>query len=58
LPIKKLNPLAKRFMKKGVDFMDLIEEGNLGLIKAVERFDPARNVAFSTYAVYWIEHNT
>ncbi|MDR1245271.1 MAG: RNA polymerase sigma factor RpoD/SigA [Endomicrobium sp.] len=48
-------PIAKRFMKKGIDFMDLIEEGNLGLIKAVEKFDPARNIAFSTYAVYWIE---
>ncbi|MDR2191541.1 MAG: RNA polymerase sigma factor RpoD/SigA [Endomicrobium sp.] len=48
-------PIAKRFMKKGIDFMDLIEEGNMGLIKAVEKFDPARKVAFSTYAVYWIE---
>ncbi|MDR2818609.1 MAG: RNA polymerase sigma factor RpoD/SigA [Endomicrobium sp.] len=48
-------PIAKRFMKKGIDFMDLIEEGNLGLIKAVEKFDPTRNIAFSTYAVYWIE---
>jgi RNA polymerase primary sigma factor len=48
-------PIAKRFMKKGMDFMDVIEEGNLGLIKAVEKFDPMRNVAFSTYAVYWIE---
>lgn len=48
-------PIAKRFMKKGVDFMDLIEEGNMGLIKAVEKFDPSKKVAFSTYAVYWIE---
>ncbi|MDR2399034.1 MAG: RNA polymerase sigma factor RpoD/SigA [Endomicrobium sp.] len=48
-------PIAKRFIKKGVDFMDLIEEGNLGLMKAIEKFDPSRNVAFSTYAVYWIE---
>jgi RNA polymerase primary sigma factor len=48
-------PIAKRFMRKGMDFMDLIEEGNLGLIRAVEKFDPMRNVAFSTYAVYWIE---
>jgi RNA polymerase primary sigma factor len=48
-------PIAKRFMKKGIDFMDLVEEGNMGLIKAVEKFDPSRNVAFSTYAVYWIE---
>ena len=48
-------PIAKRFMKKGIDFMDLVEEGNMGLIKAVEKFDPAKKVAFSTYAVYWIE---
>ncbi|MDR1942472.1 MAG: RNA polymerase sigma factor RpoD/SigA [Endomicrobium sp.] len=48
-------PIAKRFMKKGIDFMDLIEEGNMGLIKAVEKFDVSKKVAFSTYAVYWIE---
>jgi len=52
---KLVIPIAKRFMKKGIDFMDLIEEGNMGLIKAVEKFDPSKNVAFSTYAVYWIE---
>jgi RNA polymerase primary sigma factor len=48
-------PIAKRFMKKGMDLMDVIEEGNLGLIKAVEKFDSTRNLAFSTYVVYWIE---
>lgn len=48
-------PIAKRFLKKGIDFMDLIEEGNMGLIKAVEKFDVSKNIAFSTYAVYWIE---
>lgn len=48
-------PIAKRFIKKGIDFMDLIEEGNMGLIKAVEKFDSSKKVAFSTYAVYWIE---
>ncbi|MDR1196475.1 MAG: RNA polymerase sigma factor RpoD/SigA [Endomicrobium sp.] len=48
-------PIAKRFIKKGIDFMDLIEEGNMGLIKAVEKFDLSKKVAFSTYAVYWIE---
>lgn len=48
-------PIAKKFMKKGIDFMDLIEEGNMGLIKAVEKFDTSKGVAFSTYAVYWLE---
>lgn len=48
-------PIAKKFMKKGIDFMDLIEEGNMGLIRAVEKFDTSKGVAFSTYAVYWIE---
>jgi len=48
-------PIVKKFMKKGVDFMDLVEEGNMGLIKAVEKFDLSKKVAFSTYAVYWIE---
>ncbi|MDR2427304.1 MAG: RNA polymerase sigma factor RpoD/SigA [Endomicrobium sp.] len=48
-------PIAKRFIKKGIDFMDLVEEGNMGLIKAVEKFDFSKKVAFSTYAVYWIE---
>jgi RNA polymerase primary sigma factor len=52
---KLVIPIAKRFIRKGMDFMDLIEEGNLGLMKAVEKFDPTRKVAFSTYAVYWIE---
>jgi RNA polymerase sigma factor (sigma-70 family) len=46
---------AKRFARKGIDFMDLVEEGNMGLIKAVEKFDTSKNIAFSTYAHYWIE---
>ncbi len=48
-------PIAKRFSKKGVDFMDLIADGNMGLVKAVEKFDLAKNTRFSTYATYWIE---
>jgi RNA polymerase primary sigma factor len=48
-------PIAKRFMRKGIELMDLIEEGNLGLMKAVEKFDVTKGVAFSTYAVFWIE---
>ena len=52
---KLVVPIAKRFMKNGMDIMDLIEEGNIGLMKAVEKFDVTKGVAFSTYAVYWIE---
>jgi RNA polymerase primary sigma factor len=48
-------PIAKRFTKRGVDLMDLISDGNIGLMKAVEKFEPAKNIRFSTYATYWIE---
>ncbi|MDD3065731.1 MAG: RNA polymerase sigma factor RpoD/SigA [Endomicrobiaceae bacterium] len=48
-------PIAKRFSKKGVDFMDLISDGNMGLVRAVEKFDTKKNTKFSTYATYWIE---
>jgi len=46
--------LAKRYVGKGIPFLDLIQEGNLGLIKAVERFDHTRGYRFSTYACWWI----
>ena len=45
---------AKRYRGLGVPFLDLIHEGNLGLMEAARRFDPDRNVKFITYAVWWV----
>ncbi|MBU1888350.1 MAG: RNA polymerase sigma factor RpoD/SigA [Candidatus Omnitrophica bacterium] len=47
--------IAKRYSRLGVPIMDLIEEGNLGLIKAVKKFNPSRGYRFSTYGAWWIK---
>ena len=46
--------IVKRYQHLGIPLLDLVQEGNVGLIRAVERFDPSREVRFSTYATWWI----
>ena len=49
--------IAKHYRNRGIPLLDLIEEGNLGLIHAIEKFEPARGFRFSTYATWWIRQN-
>ncbi|MBQ9879528.1 MAG: RNA polymerase sigma factor RpoD [Clostridia bacterium] len=49
--------IAKRFTQRGLQFLDLIQEGNLGLMKAVDKFDPDMGFKFSTYATWWIRQS-
>src|SRR4029077_13426159 len=49
--------IARSYTGKGLGLQDLIEEGNLGLLRAVEGFDPSMNTRFSTYASYWIKQS-
>ncbi|OIO76334.1 MAG: hypothetical protein AUJ85_00755 [Elusimicrobia bacterium CG1_02_37_114] len=50
-------PLAKKYCRPGIDLLDLVEEGNLGLMRAIKKYKPGKKVLLSTYATYWIEQS-
>ncbi|MGB2579292.1 RNA polymerase primary sigma factor [Elusimicrobium simillimum] len=57
LNLRLVVPAAKRFMRPDIELLDLIEEGNLGLMQAIEKFEPSKGFRFSTYAIYWIDQS-
>ncbi len=55
LNLRLVIPTAKKYHRPGMDLMDLVEEGNIGLLHAIDKFEPSKGYRFSTYASYWIE---